>query len=138
MQPSTTNWIDNAAKNAPVAFVRDCATTLQQTGYLSLGAFFEHVSDMELGSILHLFYESGNSTDPKIVQDANTGIGYILAILRAGAGIYTTDAAQLNQHVVHFAHYVVHEINDRKFLSDRQLSAKRMKYSIEVKPEERK
>jgi hypothetical protein len=138
IQSEIAKWLDNAAKNAPVDFIRSCALQIQKTGYLTLGEFFEHVSDMELKSILFLIHEVGNNNDPVKARESQAGIHLLMLLLRIGAGIYTNDKSQLAQHILYFSHYVLHELSDRQFLCDRIMRSKRLRYSIEIKPEERK
>jgi hypothetical protein len=138
VQSDLAKWLTNTAQNAPVQFARSCALHIQKTGYLSLGEFFEHVSDMEIRSVLALVRQSIDSSNPAEAARASTAIEFLVLLLKIGAGIYTDDRQQITQYALHFCHYVVHEINDRQFVCDAVLRAKRLKYSIEIRPEERK
>ena len=121
-------------KNNYTEFVTRCRAHIAKTGYLSLGEFFENVSDSELKVILELLYEGTNSTNEKTMLDAQNAVNFVMSIVQAGIGLRNVDLKQHKQHLLNFSLYVLQEVSDRQLLCDKVLREKRIKYSIEVEP----
>lgn len=127
-------WLENTANNAPAEFLRKAANQVLATGYLSLGDFFDSASDFELNAVIFVLHKAKFAESEKERKDCEATIGMLCDLVCLGSGIANIGQTR-EEHCYNLALYILLEAANRKYKSDKELRALRLKYSIEIRPE---
>ena len=123
------------SKQAPMQWLRDAASTIHQTGYLSLSEFFDMLDDLALSSIMQSIRAMQSDDYDEEYQRAELAIKMLIILLGQGNAMYFSTVDDMQEPAKNMIAYFLWEEHARTLLSDKELRSYRARYTMDKYPD---